>query len=410
MKKYKQEEQNFENCDDTKRLGTLDFEAYSRERNLPQYRIKQFNQSIFQQSVNSFDKITGLPNQIREDIKSKMLLSSLTPSHTSIDRNSIKIIFKTQDSTRFETVLISEKNRNTVCISTQIGCPMGCAFCATGRLGFTRNLSVQEIIDQIMYFKRLLNDPTSDQQLLLKNSKFKIGDSKDITNIVIMGMGEPLLNLQNVLKSIEIITSAEYINIGARNITLSTVGIIDMLPELLKEKHQFRIAFSLHSANQLIRERIIPSARYNPLDKLISLFYQYAQNNNKRVSFEYIFLQGINNSINDAYELIDLIKPFKQLAFINIINYNRGKDDPDITRTIRIDDIRKQNYRSSQNENRNNDNIDSESEKRRISNRLLEIDEFTDILKRNGINVFIRISRGNEINGACGMLANKYNK
>ncbi|HQG57384.1 MAG TPA: 23S rRNA (adenine(2503)-C(2))-methyltransferase RlmN [Candidatus Dojkabacteria bacterium] len=398
-------------------LGTLDFEIFAQQKSLPKYRIEQFNQSIFNQCVNDFNEITGLPNSLREEIKKNILLSVLEPKKFSCDKNTIKIIFKTLDGNQFESVLISEKDRNTVCVSTQIGCPMGCAFCATGRLGFTRNLSVQEIIDQIMYFKRILKNPTPDQTDLIKNSEYKLPTNNDVTNIVIMGMGEPLLNLDNVLKAIDIITSNSFIGLGARNITLSTVGIVDLLPELLKEKRQFRIAFSLHSANQLIRERIIPSARYNRLDQLINIFHDYAFTQNKRISFEYIFLDGINNSVNDAYELIDLIKPFRQLAFVNIINYNRGKNDPDITKSIRIDDIRYTNYKnkSSAISEKNLENIsdskDFKSKNNRpriLSNRLIEINEFADLLKRNGINVFIRVSRGNDINGACGMLANRY--
>jgi len=398
-------------------LGTLDFEIFAQQKSLPKYRIEQFNQSIFKPCVNDFNEITGLPNSLREEIKKNILLSVLEPKKFSCDKNTIKIIFKTLDGNQFESVLISEKDRNTVCVSTQIGCPMGCAFCATGRLGFTRNLSVQEIIDQIMYFKRMLRNPTPDQTDLIINSAYKLPTNNDVTNIVIMGMGEPLLNLDNVLKAIDIITSNSFIGLGARNITLSTVGIVDLLPELLKEKRQFRIAFSLHSANQLIRERIIPSARYNRLDQLINIFQNYAFTQNKRISFEYIFLDGINNSVNDAYELIDLIKPFRQLAFVNIINYNRGKNDPDITKSIRIDDIRYTNYKnksaaiSEENLENNRDSKDYKSKNDRpriLSNRLIEINEFADLLKRNGINVFIRVSRGNDINGACGMLANRY--
>jgi 23S rRNA (adenine2503-C2)-methyltransferase len=329
-----------------------EIEQYFKDRNIPAYRFKQFNKAIYQTLATSFDEITEFPKDLREELKENFNFTTLTIAKEIVGTDSSKTAFKTIDGLVIETVLIRAKNRITICVSCQVGCPAKCAFCATGQLGFKRNLTSDEIVEQFLHFARSLKK-----------------SDKKISNIVFMGMGEPMLNYDNVLKSIEIFTNPDMIGLGKRNITVSTVGIIASLSKLLESKNQFRIAISLHAPNQEIREQIIPIAKQNRFDDLLAVTTSYAKTSNKRVTYEYILIKNLNDSYENAVELANKFKGINHLTFINLIMYN-----PVTHATF---------------ERTSNNNAY----------------RFLDVLKSYGIPAFIRFSEGQEIEGACGQLA-----
>lgn len=327
-------------------------EKYLESAGLQKFRLDQFRRGYYLNLNSTIDEFTELSKDLREELKANSSLDSLTAIKENIEANSMKVLFKTADDKNIESVLISEKDRNTVCVSTQIGCPVGCQFCATGTLGLSRNLTTDEIVEQVIYFARLLK---------------KRGQK--VTNVVYMGMGEPTLNLENVKSSLQILNDEKLFGLGMRNFTISTVGIINILPSLLESKNQFRIAISLHAPSQQLREQLIPIARQNPFDKLLAITKNYALKQNKRVTYEYIMLKDINDSLEDAQKLAELFRGLEKLTFINLIMYNTVIGKPFV----------------------------------RSSNS--QAHRFADILRQNHIPCYIRFSGGEEINGACGQLA-----
>ena len=242
--------------------------------------------------------------------------------------------------------------RNTVCVSCMIGCPVGCVFCATGQMGFVDNLDSTEIIDQLLFIARKL-----------KTENLKI------TNIVFMGMGEPLLNLENVSSAIDVVTDENKMAMSVRRITISTSGIISKMKELLKLKYKGRLALSLHAPSQALREKLIPIAKNNPIEELVLLMKQHAARTQKQVSFEYILIDGVNDTPRHALELSKLLN--FNFAHVNLIPYNP------------IDDL---NMQKSQAQN---------------------IRIFADILTQNQLSNTIRVTMGDDIKAACGQLAGK---
>lgn len=319
------------------------------------YRSSQILHAIFKQGIDDFDKINNIPQGLKKLLKNSIILNSLTlvKKASSKDKSAEKYVFETEDKKRLETVLMSYKdNRNTVCLSSQIGCRLGCKFCATGRLGFGRNLSYGEICDQVLYI---------NCNLIKKNRK--------ISNVVYMGMGEPFMNFDNVINSIKTLNDPLYFGIGARNITVSTAGIPDKIINIADLMIQLNLAISLHAPNQKIRENIMPAAKLYPLDELMAAAQYYIKKTNRRITYEYILLNNINDSSGNADELIRLLKD--QLCHVNLIPYN-ATDIEGITGSPK--------------------------------NKLLE---FRKKIAKAGIPVTIRLSLGQDIYAACGQLANK---
>lgn len=327
-------------------------EQYIKESDLPPRFLQQFNRGYYKNLYSSIDQFTEFSKYIRECLKENTQLDCLEAVKTNTEATSTKVLFKTVDDKRIESVLISEKDRETVCVSSQIGCPVGCLFCATGTLGITRNLTVDEIIEQVIYFGRILKEK-----------------GRYVTNVVFMGMGEPTLNLQNVKDSLNILNSEEKFGLGMRNFTISTVGVLANLTQLLDQKNQFKIAISLHAPNQKLREQLIPIAKANPLDKLLSITKNYAQTQNKRITFEYVMLKDINDSVQQAEELASLFAGIEWLTFVNLIMYNTVIGKPFV----------------------------------RSSNS--QAHRFAEVLRNHHIPCYIRFSQGEDINGACGQLA-----
>ena len=329
------------------------FKKFITKYDLPSFRLKQLQEQYFQHNISSWDELTTWSKDMRETLKKEVPFSKLSnlQEFSSSDGRTVKLLSYTNDGYPVETVLMRNKERITICISSMSGCPVGCKFCATGRMKNNRILDEQEIIDQVMYFKR---------KLAKKN--------ESVTNIVFMGMGEPLLNLSNVLKAIKILTDPELIGLGRRRITLSTVGFLEPLREFFKANTGVKLAISLHAPTQKLREFLMPKvAKENRLDDLMKTLIDYQKKKGKKVTYEYILIKDVNDSVEHAKELAKLLK--NQICLVNLINFNKS------------------------------DNIPFEATTKR------NVEQFQTILNSRGINNTLRYSHGNDILAACGQLA-----
>lgn len=318
----------------------------------PVYRFKQVNKLLFQDYISSWDEASVLPKILREKLEKESPIN--IKAKVFKDDNTEKALIILRDEEAIETVLIKSKDkRNTVCLSVQVGCAMNCAFCATGQAGFSRDLKSDEIIEQVVFWNRYLKK-----------------DNQKVDNIVYMGMGEAFNNYDEFIKSVKFINNSETLNIGARRISVSTVGVISGIKRLAGEKLQINLAVSLHAPNNNLRESIIPSVRQYPLKDIFKAVDAYIKKTNRRVMFEYMLIKGINDSDNNALELASLMR--KPLYMVNLIPYN-----PTINR-----------FKASSRE---------------------RIQEFKDLLEENKVAVTIRHSSGYDISAACGQLS-KVNK
>lgn len=262
--------------------------------------------------VKGIDKLSGLNNiskNIINKINEQYYLSQFKVSRSLLSKDGTrKWLFKLEDGKEIETVYIPDKNRGTICVSSQVGCSLSCSFCHTGTMKFLRNLSTSEILGQVMYVKNFLKD---------WNNKT---DKKKITNIVFMGMGEPLLNYDNVIKSINVLTDQKGLAFSKRKVTLSTSGVVPKILDF-KEDTDVNLAVSFHAAFDEIRDILVPINKKWPIANLLDALKEYSKKRmHKRITFEYIMLEGINDSIKDAKELVKLIKPYR--AKINLIPFN----------------------------------------------------------------------------------------
>ncbi len=329
-------------------LNRKELEKFAVRAGLEPFRGRQIFRWIYQEGIETFDSMTDISKNIRSGLAENASIRGLKLIQRleSIDGTS-KFLFGLYDGYYVESVLIPEKQRLTLCVSSQAGCAMACKFCATGRLGFKRNLDTGEIVDQF-----------------LKARKYA---GRDITNIVFMGMGEPTLNLKNVLKACEIISDDFGPSLSKKRITVSTVGVIHALKKFVSSAGKLGLAISLHSADEEIRKKIIPSAEKNTIPEIMAEAKRYTELSGRRVSFEYLMLGGVTDSIADAKKLIKAIHgiPCK----INLIIYNPVDGLP--FDKPREDDVLK----------------------------------FRDYLYPRTYAVTIRESRGLDIMGACGQLA-----
>ena len=317
---------------------------------------KQIFNWLHQKIVRDLNEITNLSLKDRELLSEKAyipFLNLLKQQVSKIDKTE-KFLFKLEDGNTIETVLLRHKDkRNTLCISSQVGCPVKCAFCATGQDGFVRNLDVNEIINQVYTVERRLTKQGSN-----------------INNIVFMGMGEPLLNLSNVLKALDILSNENGINISKRKITISTSGIVPNIEKILLEKLPIELAISLHSAINAKRDMIIPVNRSYPLEDLYAILQEYQRQTKRRISFEYIMINDFNVSDIDANALADFVHEFDHV--VNLIPYNPVAGTE----------------------------FERPSEKK--------IEKFFTFLKDvRKVNVTLRREKGTDIDGACGQLRQK---
>ncbi|HRY60254.1 MAG TPA: 23S rRNA (adenine(2503)-C(2))-methyltransferase RlmN [Patescibacteria group bacterium] len=293
-------------------LTLQEIEKYCEQKGLKKYRAKQIYQNTVRNLVNSWDEAIDLPKDLQQVLTNDMPISTLKVREILEAGNgdSIKIAFNTHDGLVIETVLMKHRDeRNTVCVSTQAGCPMNCAFCATGKLGLKRSLMAEEIVDQVIEFARLLK---------------KQGES--VNSVVFMGMGEPFANYENTISAIEILNDGQGFNIGSRHITVSTSGLAPEILKFAKEKSQVNLAISLHAPNDEIRDSLMPVNKKYPLSKLLPAVSEYMDLTGRKVFFEYILLKGVNDSDENIQELIDLMREYFpnqfNLVHINLIEYN----------------------------------------------------------------------------------------
>jgi 23S rRNA (adenine2503-C2)-methyltransferase len=323
----------------------------------PKFRAKQIYEWLWKKSAADFDAMTNLSKPLREQLKTHFALLPVQLYNAQYSKDgTIKSAFQLHDKHLIEGVLIPSADRATACVSSQVGCSLTCKFCATGFLKRERNLEPDEIYDQVVLINR------QAQQTLGRN----------LTNIVFMGMGEPLLNYNNVLKAIDKITSEEGLNMAAKRITVSTAGIAKMIKKLADDGVRFNLALSLHAADDEKRNTIMPINEQNNIEALVEALNYFENNTKSEITFEYILLNGINDSLDDAKKLAQLSKRIPNVK-INIIEYN-AIDNAQFTQPS--------------------------IEKR---------DAFMHYLASQKVIANLRRSRGKDIDAACGQLANKIN-
>ena len=281
-------------------------------------------------------------------LKENSIINTLELSKKVEFNNTTKFLFRTKDNQFIETVSMIENNKHTICLSSQVGCSVDCDFCATGKMGFKSSLSTGEILDQLIYIKKNISQP--------------------ITNIVFMGMGEPFLNYKNVIKSADIMNDSLGLNFGSNRITISTAGILPKINQFINDKIKYNLAISLNASNDKVRNAIMPINKKWPIADLINVSKSFNKNKRNRMTFEYVLIDSINDSVNDALQLCDLLK--NTYCKLNIIPFN---------------------YIGNQ-------------YKRPSSNR---IEQFINTIHKNhkGFTILVRWSKGTDINAGCGQLS-----
>jgi 23S rRNA (adenine2503-C2)-methyltransferase len=284
------------------------FADWLAERKQPAFRLKQVKEAYFHTLASSWDEVTTFPKNLRDEAAKEFPWNELTivQVQESPQGDTVKTLFACQDGKKIETVLMRhEDERDTVCISSQVGCAMACTFCATGTMGLKRNLTAEEIVEQVVQVQRWL----------------KKHDSR-VSNVVFMGMGEPMHNYDEVMRSIKVMNSEEGLHIGARRISISTCGVVPGILRLADEPYQVNLAISLHSATDEIRSRIMPVNKAYPLAKLRAALEVYMEKTNRKIMFEYLLLKGINDREVDAIALAKWLGEDCRLFHVNLIKYH----------------------------------------------------------------------------------------
>lgn len=330
-------------------LTLQDWEEYFVNKGEKKFKGSQVFDWLYRKRVTSFDEMTNIKKDILDMLKKDFTFKTLSISKVERDTDVNKYLFCLKDCEKVEAVLMNHLYGNSLCISTQVGCNMGCKFCESGRLKKVRNLETHEMIEQILLVEEECG--------------------KRISHVVIMGIGEPFDNYDNLIKFIEIINNPKGIELGSRHITVSTCGVVPKIKEFMKLPYQVNLAISLHAPNDEIRNTIMPINKAYPIPVLINTLKEYIQETNRRVTFEYILLDQVNDTSECARELANLVKGMN--CYINLIPYNE-------TNNI--------SYKRTKSEN---------------------ITNFYDILKKNKINVTIRREYGSKISAACGQLRSK---
>jgi len=337
---------------------TLDeIEAFVKELGLPAYRARQIHSWIYSKYATSFEEMTDLSAEIRSKLNSVATVSLLELAHLEVSKDGTrKYLFKLPDGKVVESVLMSFQDRPSLsaCVSSQVGCAVGCTFCATGYLGFTRNLTSQEIVDQVMSIQR--------------------ESGKRVANVVFMGQGEPLLNTEEVIRALN--TMIHSVGIGGRHLTVSTSGITPGINRLAEAKLPITLALSLHAPDKETREQIVPITKKYPIPEIMQSLKDYANTTNRRVTIEYVLLHGVTDKPEQARELADLVRDVH--CNINLIPFNPT-----------LNEMGDALY----------DRPSMEAQQK-----------FKKIAERSGKTVTIRLERGTDINAACGQLHNAYTR
>ena len=335
-----------------KGMSIVELQSWCLAEGQSGYRGQQLFEWMYRHGISSFEDMSNVNQSFREYLKKNCIIQTLKIEKTypsKVDK-STKILFRTTDDQFIETISMIDKARHTVCISSQVGCALDCGFCQTGRMGLKRNLSTGEIVDQLIFVREHAKQP--------------------ITNVVFMGMGEPLHNYDNVIIAADIFHSPRGFNLAATRITISTVGILPKIQQFISEKHRYKLAISLNAADDRIRTQLMPVNKKWSIADLISAGKEYSNLKKRQVMFEYVLLKGINDSEDDANKLAHLLKgiPCK----LNIIPYN-----------------------------------ETDGSYQRPDEKT--INQFSDTLHnlRDEYRVFVRWSKGQDINAGCGQLAGK---
>ena len=326
-----------------------ELEEYFLNLNEKKFKATQLYSWLYEKRITSFDEITDMKKTIIEKLKEDYNMNSIKLIKVERDIEVNKYLFELEDKSLVESVLMRHDYGTSICVSSQVGCNMGCKFCESGRLKKVRNLSSYEIVLQILEVEKDINER--------------------ISHVVIMGIGEPFDNYENITNFIKIINHPKGLSIGSRHITVSTCGIVPKILEFSLFPYQVNLAISLHAPNNEIRDKIMPINKAYKIEDIIKALKTYYERTNRRITFEYIMLDGINDSPKEAKELVTLLKGLN--CYINLIPYNE---------TNNIE------YKRSKKE------------------RILE---FYDIIKKNGMNVTIRREFGSNISAACGQLRSK---
>ena len=320
----------------------------------PVYRARQLWHAVYVDLIKSFDEVTTFPKALRDRLSESLSFSHLheIDQLASTDGETVKTLFELPDSRMIEAVLMHYDVRDTLCISSQSGCAMNCAFCATGQMGFGRNLTSGEIVEQVIHFARLLKTM-----------------GKRVTNVVVMGMGEPFHNYDAVMSAIDRLNDAGGMNLGARRFTISTVGLVPGIQRFAAENRQVNLAVSLHAANDALRSSMMPVDRKYPIHDLIEAVREYTELTGRRITFEWALIQGVNDREQDALELAELLKGM--LCHVNVIPLNPTR------------------------------NFEGKATTRE---RALA---FKAVLESRGIPCTVRLRRGIDIQAGCGQLASR---
>lgn len=342
-------------------ISLLELQTALREMGQPEYRARQIWEWVYQRFETDFEAMTNLPAPLRAELAERF---TVTPLRVAADvvstaRDTNKVLFSLRDGQTIEAVLMLYDERRTLCISSQAGCAMGCTFCATAQGGLARNLTCGEIVAQVLHFARYLARPELAPELAVERPA-------TVSNIVLMGMGEPLHNYANVWAALRRLTEPESFGLGARHITLSTVGLVPMIDRMAEEELQIGLAVSLHAPNDTLRTGLVPINRGYAIEALLAAVERYTQRTHRRVTFEYALMRGVNDSEALARELAEKIKSL--LCHVNLIPLNPIPDSP---------------FQPSSD---------------------ADTSRFAAILREAGISTTIRLRRGIEINAGCGQL------
>lgn len=337
---------------DIKSLTLEELKSYFKTLGEKPFRAAQVYQWMHEKLAASFDEMTNIPKELREKLKESCNYVALKPAEVRLSTldGTRKYLFELQDGNVIESVLMKYKHGNSVCISSQVGCRMGCRFCASTLDGLERNLLPSEMLEQVYRIQR--------------------NSGERVSNVVVMGSGEPMDNYDNLLRFIQLLTGEGGLHISQRNITVSTCGIVPRIRQLAEENLTITLALSLHAPNDQVRKTLMPIANTYPLSEVLDACHYYVEKTGRRLTFEYSLVQGVNDNLEEAAALVSLLR--KQHAHVNLIPVNP---------------IKERDY---------------------VQSGKKAIEAFKHYLERHGINVTVRREMGRDIDGACGQLRKSY--
>ena len=331
-------------------LSKEELENYFESIGDKKFRAVQILEWLYRKKVTSFDEMTNLSKLAIQTLKDNFIIEGLNLKTKFVSSDgTIKFLFELNDGNLIETVLMRHNYGNSVCVTSQVGCNMGCSFCASGELGKVRNLTLEEMALQVLYVDNYLSS-----------------ENQRVSNIVVMGIGEPFDNYDTLLKFLTVVNYPKGLEIGARHITVSTCGIVPKIYEFAEFPLQINLAVSLHAPTNELRSRMMKINKVYKIEELVEALKYYLDKTNRRITFEYILIKGVNDRDQDALDLVKLVKNIN--CYVNLIPYNEVITNP---------------YKASSHE---------------------RCEEFFEILRKHSINATLRMEHGNDVSAACGQL------